>query len=350
LEIVRIENFLPASNLFQRGRPVKYRKKIARAFVAKHVLNLRTTRELIHRLEIDKQLGYICGFDPGEVVPNEGTFSRVFKELTDLQIPQKMHEVLTEKVFEGHMVLHCGRDSCPIPARETSKKREEAKKLEELEKGDKKEKQKKKDPPRYGSKKWGETRKGRQMLAGLSSQEMLDELPVLCDHGRKVSSQGTALCWRGYKLHLDVGEGFFPMTAVITSASTADSEVAIPLSKMSSERATVLYELMDKAYDGQAVNDYIISKERVPLIAKASRGSELKERHSQEKLARKSLSWKSARATRLSHRAVNERMFARLKDYFSCMSLWVRGHAKVACHVTLSVLCLAVDELLRQTC
>jgi hypothetical protein len=334
LEVVQIERLIPQSCPFQRGRPSKFRWKVARAFVAKHILNLRTTRELVYRLKIDRQLRYIRGWEPGEKVPDESLFSRIFSEMAEHKVPQKLHEKLAEKVFEGHVVLHCGRDSCPVPVRESSEKTG-------------KKTSKRKDPPKYGSKRWGETRKGRQVLGGLSVEQMLDELPHACDHGRKISAKGTTLCWRGYKLHLDVAEGFFPLSAVLTSASTNDCEVAIPLSTMSSQRAHVLYELMDKAYDGEAIKNFISSQGRVPLIKAAIRGEKQKALRYQESRAQKTIGWKPAEAIRLKHRAVNERMFARLTDCFSTMSLWVKGHTKVSCHVLLSVVCLAVDELLR---
>lgn len=334
LEVVQIERFIPMQYAFQKGRPAKYNDKIARSFVAKHVLNVRTTRDLIYRLKIDKQLRYICGWNPGEKVPDESTFSRIFSTMAENEIPQKIHKKLSQDVFEDHIVLHNGRDSCPIPARESSKKT-------------KKENSKSKNPPKYGSKKWIETRKGRQMLGGISTKQMLNELPQACDHGRKISAKGSTFCWRGYKLHLDVAEGYFPISAIVTSASTSDSEVAIPLSTMSAERTVCLYELMDKGYDGEAVKDFIISKDRVPLITPAKRGKKQKELLEQEAKARKTINWEPAEVTRLKHRRVNERMFARLTDCFSTMSLWVKGHTKVSCHVILSVICLAVDELLR---
>jgi hypothetical protein len=39
----------------------KHRKEIARAFVAKSVYNLQTTRDLIDRLKVDRVLRIICG-------------------------------------------------------------------------------------------------------------------------------------------------------------------------------------------------------------------------------------------------------------------------------------------------
>jgi hypothetical protein len=81
----------------------------------------------------------------------------------------------------------------------------------------------------------------------------LKELPRVCDIGCKKNSQGYKQTWIGYKLHVDTSDCGLPVTAVLTSASLHDSQVAIPLMKMTTERATYLYDLMDSAYDAQQI-------------------------------------------------------------------------------------------------
>ena len=56
LEVVRIEEFIYSS----RGFPG--RTAIARAFVAKTIYNMPTTRALLDRLETDSALRRICGW------------------------------------------------------------------------------------------------------------------------------------------------------------------------------------------------------------------------------------------------------------------------------------------------
>ena len=51
LELARIEEHVGRSVYFGRGRPMKDRRAMARAYVAKMVYNFRTTRELIEHLE-----------------------------------------------------------------------------------------------------------------------------------------------------------------------------------------------------------------------------------------------------------------------------------------------------------
>ena len=63
--------------------------------------------------------------------------------------------------------------------------------------------------------------------------------------------EGQDQYWTGYKLHLDVADGQMPISAILTSASVHDSQVAIPLMTVSCHRVVYLYELMDSAYDAQ---------------------------------------------------------------------------------------------------
>src|SRR6266511_3736478 len=63
-----------------RGRPPEDRRAIARAFVAKAVLDLPTTRALLDRLAADARLRRICGWERRKQVPHESTFSRAFAE------------------------------------------------------------------------------------------------------------------------------------------------------------------------------------------------------------------------------------------------------------------------------
>jgi hypothetical protein len=52
------------------GRPQRDRAALARAFVAKAVLNLPTTEALIDRLQQDRSLKRLCGFDLFRKLPD----------------------------------------------------------------------------------------------------------------------------------------------------------------------------------------------------------------------------------------------------------------------------------------
>ena len=64
------------------------------------------------------------------------------------------------------------------------------------------------------------------------------------------SSQGGSVDGNTYyKLHLDINDTGLPISALVTSASLHDSQVAIPLIKQTSSKVNYLYDLMDAAYD-----------------------------------------------------------------------------------------------------
>jgi len=60
----------------RKGRPSKDHQALASAFVAKAVLGLQTTRQLLDRLQVDRTLRYLCGWNSVEAVPHESNFSR----------------------------------------------------------------------------------------------------------------------------------------------------------------------------------------------------------------------------------------------------------------------------------
>jgi hypothetical protein len=85
--------------------------------------------------------------------------------------------------------------------------------------------------------------------------------------GSKAGSKGYQQHWRGYKLHIDVAGGGIPITALLTSASLHDSQAAIPLATITAQRVTSLYDLMDAAYDAQAIAGHSRWLGHVPVIA-----------------------------------------------------------------------------------
>ncbi|MBR4665502.1 MAG: transposase, partial [Lentisphaeria bacterium] len=83
--------------------------------------------------------------------------------------------------------------------------------------------------------------------------ENLADLPQGCDKCGKKNSKGDTDWWIGYKLHFDVFDSGIPLSAILTSASVHDSQVAIPLMQMTAERVKVLYDLADAAYDAPEI-------------------------------------------------------------------------------------------------
>jgi len=177
---------------------------------------------------------------------------------------------------------------------------------------------------------------------------MLADLPCQCDVGVKTDSNGHNKYWCGYKLHLDIADGQVPISAVLTSASLHDSQVAIPLMTQTSQRVNYLYELMDTAYDADAIHDYSRELEHVPIIAPHSRRGTKKPSQLPKIFPPKpapELSW--AEKDRFKERSMVERVNGRLKDEFGASHVRVRGGAKVMAHLMFGVLALTVDQWLR---
>jgi hypothetical protein len=172
----------------------------------------------------------------------------------------------------------------------------------------------------------------RQVL--LSAQEALAEIPTVCDRGVKRNSQGHQETWIGYKLHLDVGDGDLPLSAVLTSASVHDSQVAIPLAKITASRVTSLYDLMDSAYDAKPIWEFSASQGHVAIIDRNPRRGE-------------KIPMDPARALRYNQRSSSERVNSRLKDEFGGRHVRVRGATKVMAHLMFGILALTADQLLR---
>ena len=86
LEVIRIERLIP--RYFRApGRPPKDRAAMARAFVAKAVYDVPSTRALLDRLAADVALRRLCGWERKFEVPSESVFSRAFAEFADTQLP-----------------------------------------------------------------------------------------------------------------------------------------------------------------------------------------------------------------------------------------------------------------------
>ena len=86
------------------GRPQADRAALARAFSAKAVFAISTTRALIERLVIDGPLRRLCGWSQGAAVPSEATFSRAFSDFADSTLPSRLHEALIDKTLRDHLV------------------------------------------------------------------------------------------------------------------------------------------------------------------------------------------------------------------------------------------------------
>ena len=96
----------------------KDREEIARAFIAKSVYNMQTTRDLIHRLHRDRILRVLCGWRYKVDIPSESKFSRVFEQLSDMKIAEKTHQKFIEEYLSDTIFMYNASDATKIPLRE----------------------------------------------------------------------------------------------------------------------------------------------------------------------------------------------------------------------------------------
>ena len=321
LELIRIEDFIPV-RWWHLGRPPKDRVALAKAFVAKMVCNCATTRELIERLADTPNLRRLCGWERACQIPSEATFSRAFEEFAQGGLPSRVHAALIMEYESERLVGHISRDATDIEAREkpSAKLRPERKP-----KG-------KRGRPRNGEARPAPapTRLERQPFMTLP--EMLADLPQVCDWGTK-KKNGKTYHWKGYKLHVDWADGEIPVSAILTSASTNDSQAAIPLATISAGRVLSLYDLMDAAYDAEAIRDHATSLGHVPIIDRNPRGGEKVEMAAAEK-------------RRYDERSTAERGFSLLKESFGGRQVRVRGYEKALAHLMFGLLALSAERLL----
>jgi hypothetical protein len=348
LEFTQVDRFIPSSRGFV-GRPPKDRVALARAFVAKAVLDLPTTEALIDRLKADRALRRICGFERFHAIPGASRFSRVFAEFTALELPARVHEALIRAQLGDQIIGHIARDSTEIEAREKPAPKAAAPAPAEpsglldgatvaaapaVVSA---------EPVPAPAKKRGRPRKGEkrpkeptviERQVGQSVTESLAQLPTACDVGSKKNSKGFKETWTGYKLHIDTADGDIPVTAILTSASLHDSQAAIPLMRVTGERVTYLYDLADSAYCSGVIREVSRQEGHVPLIDHNARRGE-------------KIEFAPHEAQRYKTRSQAERGNSLLKDNHGGRHVRVRGAPKVYTHLMFGILVISAERILR---
>jgi transposase len=295
-------------------RPYQYHPFI-RSIFAMRYFRIETVKALIQRLKGEPNLRMLCGFTK---VPGKATFSRMYAELSKTAL---LHETLDTMVVNAHtgtVVYHVSRDSTAIEAREKASKK----------KPEKKEK-KRRGRPRKGELREKQPEKAIEKQVHEPIEESLKTIDTACSYGCKKNSQGNVDFWKGYKLHLDVSDVGFPLSAVITGANVHDSRLAIPLEKMTEQKVQFCYSLMDSAYDAQTIDTFIRSRERIPIIDPNKRRNN------------KRPPLDPAKQERYKIRTFVERAYGFLKDNLLPAKIWVKGHSKISFIVMSAVVCLA---------
>ena len=370
LDFLQIELFIPPHSPYQVGTKPHDRRCLARAFVAKAFYNATDTKAFRDRLLHDKDLRKVCGWPFQGNVPSESTFSRAFAWFADLGLTDLVLEAHVQVWFGETIIRDVSTDSTAIEAREKPVTRTKAaqevvaavtitpevtvpapvdpssdtpmteivlteavlmKKAQAKKRGKKAAKQ---PSLQNMSTPVEQSRLARQI--DQVPEIALLELPTACDVGCKTDSKGNKNYWIGYKFHVRVAEGNVPLMAVTTAASVHDSQVTIPMMKISDRRVTSLYELEDRAYDAYWIRQAAELAGHVPIIDYVKRRGQERARELEPD-----------RAEHYKGRTVVERFNARLKDEFGGEMLRVRGNRKVHAHLMFGLLVIFADQVLR---
>ena len=323
LDVVGIHRYIASPFAQWMGRKKADRCSIARAFLAKATYDLPTTEMLLEMLRLQPTLRRLCGFEYQRDIPSSSTFSRAFAEFAEAGLGNVVHEALVKEHVGDKIVMHVSRDATEVVARE-------------------KPVQKVKPAPNPKRKR-GRPKKGeivaladpKRLVKQLDQtpEEALAELPYDCNVGSKKDSKGHIHSWIGWKAHIDWADGGIPLNVLTTSASLHDSQVAIPMARITAQRAISLYDLMDSAYDAQQIHTVSKQLGHVALIDPNPRGGEDRP------------PWDPDRTRRYNERTTAERGNSRLKDEFGLRHLRVRGHAKAHLHIMFGILALFADAL-----
>lgn len=320
----------------------KDREEIARAFIAKSVYNIQTTRDLIDRLHCDRTLRMLCGWRYKSNIPSESKFSRVFKELSELKIAQKTHEQFVKEYLRDTLFFYNATDATKIPLRQKPVKVE-------------KEKFK---PKKRGRPKKGEIKEPKKIkiLEQQHKMESVEEKLTLvstdCGVGIKQNSKGKREVWIGGKLHISAVDGDIPVTAFYSGANVHDSLVALPLMQETSKRVNYLYDLQDAGYDGDIIREFSNTLgHRAIIDINPKNSKELKAKIELDKQEKKKFIMLNLTQNCDTHhynqRGMVERVNKYLKEDFGCNTIYYQGATKVASVLAFGILSVCIHQSLK---
>ena len=339
LDFAEIEQFMCAAHTTNIA---KDREQMARAFIAKSVYNIQTTRDLIDRLRIDRILRVLCGWRHAYEIPSESKFSRVFKELSDFKIAEKTHEKFVKEYLSQKTFFYNATDATKIPLREKVVKKEKVKKVK----------------AKRGRPKKGETREPIK-LSKLELQkdmktieEMLTLVSTDCGAGIKQNSKGNREVWIGGKLHISAVDGDIPITAFYSGATVHDSSVALPLIAETSRRVNYMFDLQDAGYDADIIREFSIKYNHRPIIDINPKNSQVL-RDKIELIEHEQKTFKyldqplSLDKEHYNQRSMVERVNKYLKDDFGCDKIYYQGATKVASVLAFGILSVCIHQSLK---
>lgn len=316
------------------GRKPSSRLAMFKLLLVKHVWNFPTTKDALAEVRRAPSMRRLCGWESQSDIPSEATMSRAFGDFAADETASSLFADFVKKVTKGQIVIHRSIDSTEIDARERAATRDEKAAAAEL------------AAIRAAVDAGAADYNALTLQKSRDAETNILPLPTLCDWGCKRNSKGKTQYWRGYKLHVAVADGDFPIAACLTSASLHDSKAAIPLMQMADEAALSLYDLEDAAYDAKEIREFSESGNHVLIIDVNPRRGTPKPDDRGERRVR----IPSAEKVRFRNRSGVERVNGHLHDAHSGRTVKVRGHAKVLLHLMLGLLVIAVEQSAQMPC
>ena len=255
--------------------------------------------------------------------------------------------------MQDQLVGHISRNAKAVEAREKPQRKRAKPK-----------KRGKRGRPRKGEESAKEPRRLERKLT-MTLPQMLADLPKACDVGTKRDAKGHTRSWIGYKLHIATADGGIPISCIMTSASTHDSQAAIPLGTRTAGWVENLYDLMDSAYDSIEIRArtayrWATRKAQRTLgllfleeqrYADHGRQSAPLDRHAGGVEAGEEGAANARpplpRGATLRRALDGGAAEGRLKDEFGGRHVRVRGHDKVFAYLMFGMTALAVSQLMR---
>ena len=300
------------------GRPPASRLKIFKAFLLKAVLNVKDTKELVRMLRAEPLSRRLCGWDSPGLVPSQSRFSRVFAEFAERGFTDGWFADMVVRYHGDIPVETVSYDSAPVKVR--SRAANAKRRLARI------------DPDQPPAPSPISIQGGRDVEANMA------ELPVECEWGCKRDSQGRKMQWKGGKIHAAVTRDGVPLAVKYTSASLHDSQAMIPLAQQTAARVSHMFDLADAAYDAEPIRAACAELGTVAIIdANPRRAAEAR---SMSELEREIY----------RDRGAAERFFSHLLESHGGRTVRVRAPAKVALHLLLGTIVIAVEQMLRLLC
>lgn len=340
LDFAQIEQFICDTH---KTNIAKDRAQMARAFIAKSVYNLQTTRDLIDRLRIDRTLRVLCGWRYSTNIPSESKFSRAFKEFSEINLASKTHDRFISEYLRDIIFLYNASDATKIPLRQKAVKKDTV----EAEIKHKR-----------GRPKKGEAREPVkptiliQQQEMQTTEEMLSLVSTECGVGIKQNSKGNREVWIGGKLHISAVDGDIPITAIYSGANVHDSSVALPLIQETSKKVNYFYDLQDAGYDADVIKEFSKQNGHRPIIDINPKNSqELKDKIQLIEDEKKKFQFfglpESSDTHHYNQRSMVERVNKYLKDDFGCDKIYYQGASKVASVLAFGILSICIHQSLK---